>query len=220
MNGKLSIVIVDDHDAFREGLRLIIEEQPRFEVIGETSTGTAALNLIRSSRPAVAVLDVSIPPPDGLAVARALREEKAPVEIILMTMYREEGILATAVELNLGYVLKDSATTDIVEALDAASRGECFISPLLYSYFGENSRATPPSLSREESDQAALELLPAEQLVLDLIAQYKTGREIAEALDMLPPEFESYRAEICRKLGLAGNHALMKFALNYKATLS
>jgi DNA-binding NarL/FixJ family response regulator len=211
---------VDDHDAFRDELRRIIEEQPQFEVIGEASTGTSALNLIRNSMPAVAILDVSIPSPDGLAVARTLREEKAPVEIILVTMYREEGILATARSLNLGYVLKDSATTDIAEALEAASRGECYISPLLDSYLGENARAATPSLSRAESDQAALELLPAEQLVLDLIAQYKTGREIAEALDMPPSELESYRSEICRKLGLNGNHALMKFALNYKTTLS
>ena len=217
MSGKISVVMVDDHVAFREGLRRIIEELPRFEVIGEAGDGTGALELIRNSRPAIAILDVSIPPPDGLAVARSLREEAVPVEIVLLTMYREEGILASAYDMHLGYVLKDSATTDIAPALEAASRGDCYISPLLRSYLGENARSSTASLSREESDLAALDLLPAEQQVLERIAQYKTSREIAEEMNIPSEAVESYRAELCRKLGLAGNHALMKFALSYKA---
>jgi two-component system, NarL family, response regulator DegU len=220
MSGKLSVVIVDDHEAFREGLRQIICDQPGFEVIGEAGDGTQALRLIRDTKPAIAILDVSIPPPDGLAVARSLREEKVPVEIILVTMYREEGILASAYNLHLSYVLKDSATTDITAALEAARNGECFTSPLLYSYLGESGRGATAPMSREESKQAAQDLLPVEQQLVGLIAQYKTSREIAEEMDIRSADVELYRAEICRKLGLAGNHALMKFALNYKTTLS
>jgi len=220
MTAKTSIVMVDDHVAFREGLRHIIEELPGFEVIGEAGDGTGALQLIRNARPAIAILDVSIPPPDGLAVARTLREEGVPVEIVLLTMYREEGILASAYDMHLGYVLKDSATTDIAPALKAAARGDCYISPLLQSYLGENARAATASLSREETHQVTLELLPIEQRVLERIAQYKTSKEIAEEMDILSEAVEDYRAELCRKLGLSGNHALMKFALNYKAPTS
>lgn len=220
MTGRIGVVIVDDHVAFRKELRQIIEDQPRFEIIGEAGDGEHALDLIRRSRPSIAVLDVSIPPPDGLAVARTLRKEEAPVEIILLTMYREEGILATARSLGLSYVLKDSAMTDIIAALDAAARGERFTSPLLATYLQENARVSPTPLSLQSFQQAVQNLLPMERRLLDLIAGYNTNKDIADKLNMNADTVEDQRAAICQKLGLAGNHALMKFALNYKSPAS
>jgi len=220
MTGRLGVVIVDDHSAFREGLRQIIEEHSEFEIIGEAGDGSHALDLIRQSRPTVAILDISIPPPDGLAVARTLRAENTPVEIILLTMYREEGILESASSLNLGYVLKDSAMTDIVPAIEAAGRGERFTSPLLNTYLQDISRTTTASLSPLEYGKRVQDLLPMEQQMLDLIADYNTTRDIAETLKLPYVQVEELRAQICRKLGITGGHALMKFALNHKSSTS
>jgi len=218
MTSRLGVVIVDDHAAFRAELRRFIEEHSHYEIFGEAGDGRHALDLIRQARPAVAILDVSIPPPDGLAVARTLREESAPVEIILLTMYREEGILASARSLGLSYVLKDSAMTDILTALETACRGERYTSPLLTSYIRESTRTAIPPLSQQEFMNAVLNLLPIEGRLLDLMADYNTNKDIADELGIQAAEVESYRATICRKLGLTGSHALMKFALNRKST--
>ena len=214
MTGRTGLVIVDDHSAFREGLRQIIEEDSRFEIIGESCNGHQALELIRRTRPAVVILDISIPPPDGLEVARTLRLENIPTGIILLTMYREEGILASARRLNLGYVLKDSAMTDIVSAIEAAVRGERYTSPMLNHYIQDIPREAAAALPMGDYRKMVGGLLPAEQQILRLIGDYCTTRDIAEALKLQPAQVEELRAQLCRKLGIASGHALMKFALN------
>jgi two-component system, NarL family, response regulator DegU len=218
MSRKCGVVLVDDHIAFREGLRQIIEAEPDFEILGEAGNGKQALELIRGFQPTVAILDVSMPPPDGLSVARSLREENFPVRIILLTMYREESIFASARELDLSYVLKDSAIDDIVVAIETARRGERYTSPLLTSYLQENARKRIAPVLGDEYDRAFLDLLPVERQVLDLLAEYKTTRDIADELNIQPGAVENLRVDICQKLGLPGSHSLMKFALNLKAS--
>src|SRR5262245_55226453 len=217
MADKLSIVVADDHPVFRQGLRQIIESEPDFEIVGEASDGKQALDLIRKLRPTVAVLDISMPERDGLAVVRALRDEKIPVEIVFLTMYRYESIFRSALDLDVkGYLLKDSAPFEIVSGIKAILRGEHYTSPLLTSYLIKSNRA---AVTAAPDSGGILDLSPAERRVLALIAEYKTSKDIAEELSISRRTVETHRTNICQKLGLHGNHALMKFALEHKSSL-
>lgn len=217
MADKFRIVVADDHPVFRQGLRQIIAAEPVFEIVGEADNGKQALDLIRKMKPAVAVLDISMPELDGLAVVRTLRAEKIPLEIIFLTMYRDESIFRNALDLNVkGYVLKDSAPTDIVSGIKAVCRGEHYTSPLLTSYLIKSSR---PSVLSARAPGGIADLSPAERRVLALIAEYKTSKDIADELCISRRTVETHRTNICQKLGLHGNHALMKFALEHKSSL-
>jgi DNA-binding NarL/FixJ family response regulator len=217
MNGNVRIVIADDHPVFLQGLRQIIELEPGLEVVGEAGDGNSALETIKSYRPGIVILDIEMPRLDGLAVARLLRDQRVPLEIILLTVHREESLLSHALELGVkGYVLKDSAVTDIVSCISAVSRGEYYTSPALTTYLVNRSRiAERPRGSRP----GLLDLTPTERHVLRLIADYKTSREIAEDLGISRRTVETHRTNICQKLEIHGSHALMKFALEHKTRL-
>src|SRR5262249_5756312 len=153
---------------------------------------------------ALAILDIAMPETDGFAVVRSVRDANQPVEIIFLTMYRDESIFKSALELDVkGYVLKDSAPTDIISALKAVCRGEYYTSPLLTSSLVKGPRAVPLPPGQRESPPLA-ELSPAECRVLGLIAEYKTSREIADEFCVSPRTIESHRSHICQKMGLQG----------------
>jgi len=213
-----TIVIADDHPVFRRGLREIIEAVPGFRIVGEAEDGKVAFDLLLKLKPGLAILDISMPEHDGLAVVRKAREANLVLDFVFLTMYRDESIFKSALDLDVkGYVLKDSAPTDIVSAIKAVSHGEHYTSPLLTSYLVKARRTiqapSDTSLGRDD-------LSPAERRVIELIAEYKTSKEIADELCVSPRTVETHRAHICQKLGLRGSHALMKFALQQKSSFS
>jgi len=213
MDHKVSIVIADDHPMFLDGLRLAIKAVPEFELVGEASDGESALQVIRSQKPAIAILDVSMPGLDGLSVVRALIEEILPVSVIFLTTYREEKLFRQALDLGVkGYVLKASAASDLVAAIRAVSRGEHFTSPALTSYLVKERQ----QLSGQSAGQEMAELSPSELRVLAMVGDYKTNKQIADELHISTRTVEIHRTHICQKLGLHGTHALMKFALAKK----
>jgi DNA-binding NarL/FixJ family response regulator len=218
MNGNVRIVIADDHPVFLQGLRQIIELEPGLEVVGEAGDGNSALEAIRIFKPGIVILDIEMPQLDGLAVTRRLREQKLPIEVILLTVHREESLLSYALELGVrGYVLKDSAVVDIVSCINAVVRGEYYTSPALTTYLVDRSRIA----ERPRGSRPGLpDLTPTERHVLRLIADYKTSKEIAEDLGISRRTVETHRTNICQKLEIHGSHALMKFALEHKSRLT
>jgi DNA-binding NarL/FixJ family response regulator len=219
MENKVSIVVADDHPIFLAGLRLVIQAVHDLEIVGEAHDGESALNLIRSLRPAIAILDVAMPRLDGLSVVRALVEEKFPVFIIFLTTYREEKLFKLALDLGVkGYVLKASAASDLVAAIRAVARGEHFTSPALTSYLVKDRRQSSSGVAVGDHDIS--ELSPAERRVLALVGDYKTNKQIADELHISTRTVEIHRTHICQKLGLHGTHALMKFALAKKNEFS
>jgi DNA-binding NarL/FixJ family response regulator len=220
MSHKTAIVIVDDHPLFRKGLRQIIEAEAHLEIVGEAGDGQRALKLIRACKPNIAIIDISMPEFDGFDLARAVRKENLPVALIFLTMYcADEGILKKALDLEVkGYVAKDSAVTDIVSCINAVNCGQHFTSPALTTYLINSSRQTVAG-SAKCSDQGRKELSQSELRVVELIAEYKTSADIADALFISRRTVESHRTHICQKLGLHGSHALMKFALERKASV-
>ena len=215
MQTDINIILADDHPFIRQGLRATIEREPNLKVLGEAGDGRTALALIQSLRPQVAILDIDMPEMDGFSVARQVRQQKLPVEIIFLSIHREEEFLNRALELDAkGYVTKDSAVSDIVSGIRAVVAGQHYVSPALASILVAQRRQT--TAPRREG---LASLSPTERQVLKLIAEYKTSKEIAETLGISPLTVKTHRQNICLKLDVQGNHGLMKFALEHQAEL-
>jgi len=143
LSSKITIVIADDHPLFRKGLRQVIEAEAELEILGEAGDGRRALTLIRAHKLNIAIVDIAVPTLDGFDLVRAVRKDNLPAAIIFLTMYRVEGILKEALDLDFrGYVVKDSAITDIVSSINAVASGQHFTSPTLTTYLIKNARRT------------------------------------------------------------------------------
>jgi DNA-binding NarL/FixJ family response regulator len=214
-DNQLRIVIADDHALLRQGLKQAIESGGEVKVVGEAGNGRAAVEQVEALRPQIAILDVDMPELDGFGAARAIRKVAPTVEIIFLTVHREADALNEAIELGAkGYVLKDSAVTDILSAIQAVATGQYYTSPVMTSYLVGGRRSGPvPGETGIES------LSPTEKRILKLLSEYKTSKQIAAELFISPRTVQTHRAHICQKLELEGNHALMKFALDHKREL-
>ncbi len=217
MHPKIRILIADDHPIFRQGLRQIILAQDDLSVVSEAEDGETALRQIRDLKPDIAILDLDMPKLDGLGVTRAVRNEIPNLEIIILTMHKGEDILNEALDLGVkGFVVKDSAVTDIVGSIRAVLAGQHFISPSVSNYLVNRAAR---SVKLENEKPGLRDLTPTERRVLDLVAENKTSREIAAKLGVSTRTIENHRVNICQKLELRGAHALLKFALENKSHL-
>jgi len=218
MKNRLTILIADDHPMIRHGLRKAIEANADWHVVGEAEDGDRALELIDKLNPTIAILDISMPGRDGFAVVKALRQKEDKTQVIFLTMYRDEDVFQRALDLEVhGYVLKDSAVIDVISAIKAVSGGERYTSPALTSYLIKSRSAARHETSSDRG-LGLHSLSPTERRVLELIAEYKTSKDIAEELSTSPRTVETHRTNISQKLGLHGRHALMKFALEHKSS--
>jgi DNA-binding NarL/FixJ family response regulator len=216
MAPEIEIVIAEDHPIFRAGLRKSIEAEPDMKVLAEATDGEQALELIRSCRPHVAVIDVDMPRKDGLAVARELNSLRLDVPLIFLTLHRNERFFNAALDAGVkGYVLKDCASDEIIDGIRAVAAGRGYVTPMLTDFLLNRRRAI---VVGEEGTPLAL-LTPAERTVLSLIAEYKTSKQIADDLFISVRTVDRHRANISAKLKLVGSHALLQFAAQHKAGL-
>ncbi|MBI3651279.1 MAG: response regulator transcription factor [Acidobacteria bacterium] len=211
------ILIADDHPIFRKGLRQVIETDARLKVVAEADDGIAALELLRQLRPDIAILDIHMPNMSGFELAQAVQQQGIEVAVIFLTMHKAEDLFNAAMDMGVkGYVLKDSAVTDIIGSIKAVLDGQPYISPQLSSFL--LNRSTRANTLRQH--QPSLDdLTPTEWRVLKMLAEYKTSKQIAEELFIHPRTVDNHRANICAKLGLRGSHALMKFAIEHKSEI-
>jgi DNA-binding NarL/FixJ family response regulator len=218
MKNEIQIVIADDHPIFRNGLRNVIEKDPKLKIVAEAEDGEAALEQIQAFKPQVAILDLEMPGKGGIEVMRAIQEKKLPAAVIVLTMHKDERFFNAALDSGAkGYVLKDSAVNEIIAAIKAVAAGGNYISPALSTYL-VNQRKRAISLAEEKP--SLRDLTAAELRVLRLIAANKTSKEIAGELYISESTVNKHRENICRKLDLHGNHALLNFSLEHKSELS
>jgi DNA-binding NarL/FixJ family response regulator len=214
---EVRVVIVDDHPVFRRGLGMVIAADPVLKVVGEAGDGFGAVERIGELRPDVAVLDIDMPQKNGFDVVRELRSIGVQPAVIFLTMHRDEALFNGAFDLGAqGYLLKDSAISDIVAGVKAVAGGENFISPALSTFLINRTRRATTLV---EHKPTLLDLTPTERRVLRLIVEDKQTREIADALGISPRTVENHRSHICRKLDLRGANALLKFALANRSKL-
>lgn len=215
---ETKVLIADDHEIFRRGLLDALKGEPSLKVVGEAGDGEQALRLAVELRPDVAVLDIKMPKADGLEVARRLKEAGSPVEVIILTMYDDPETFGAALERGVkGYVLKDSAATEIIGAIRSVLAGRHYFSPavsgLLVSRAAERDR-----FLREHP--GLKELTPAEWRVLRLVAERKTSEEIADLVGVSFRTVENQRTAISNKLSLKGSNSLLMFAIENRSRFS
>ncbi len=217
MSGRITVLIVDDHPLFRNGLRQVIQDDARFELAGEAADGETAWKLIQEKKPNVAVLDVNLPGLTGLEIARKIHEKKLRTHVIILTMLKEEDLINRALDFGVnGFVLKENAAEDIVNAIVTAADGGHYLSPAVSGYLvRRRNRAEKLAAHKPGLD----DLTKAERRILKLIAEKKTSREIGAELFISPRTVEAHRANICTKLDLHGSHSLLQFALENRSTL-
>lgn len=217
MEKKITVLIADDHPLFRSGMRQAVEEDSEMQIIGEARDGEEALAMISQHLPDVAVLDIGMPKMNGLDVACALREKNAPVAVMVLTNYKEEEMFNEAMDAGVrGYILKDTAAVDILNAIRKVTMGEYYISPSLSGYLVSRSRRAAQLLEEKPS---LARLTPTEKRVLSLISLNKTSKEIADELNVSYKTIETHRTNIAAKLNIHGSHSLLKFALENKSSL-
>ena len=215
--GPTRVIIADDHPIFRSGLRQVLAAHDTVRIVDEVSDGESALRSIESSKPDVAVLDIDMPKKNGLEVVEALHEKNLDVPVIFLTMYNDREMFDKAMDIGVrGYVLKESAAREIVEAVQLVADGKYYVSPAMSSHLIER-HARAAELQKEVP---GLELLtPTERKILKLIADGKTSKEIAAGLNVSVRTVDNHRLNISEKLNIHGTHQLLKFAVQNRSLL-
>ena len=193
MKTEIRIVMADDHPIVRQGLKQIIETDHTISIVAEAGDGKTALELIEKHQPDVAVIDIDMPEMDGFAVVNELKHKSIDVEVVFLTMHHEEEIFQAAMDLGVkGYVLKDSAVTDIVASIKSVADGKPFLSSALSALL-LNHRAR---LEEFDKNQPGLQSLsPTERRILKLIADDKTSKEIGKELFISHRTVETHRTK-------------------------
>ena len=217
MAQQIKIVMADDHPIVRQGLKQIIEADPKLLIVAEAGDGETALALIETHQPDVAVLDIDMPKMNGFEVVKELRKRRNNVAVVFLTMHGEEEIFHAALDLDVkGYVVKDSALGEIADGIKAVAAGRAFFSPSLSALLLNRRRRTADF---ERENHGIEQLTPTERRILKLIADEKTSKEIGEQLYISYRTVEKHRSNISRKLDLQGSLALVKFAAANKSDL-
>jgi two-component system, NarL family, response regulator NreC len=205
--GVASIVIADDHAVVRSGLRLLLDAQEGFEVVAEAGDVTAAMHYVRAHRPAVLVLDLNMPGEPSLAAIPRFLEESPGTRVVVLTMQADPAFAREALRGGAsGYVLKEAADEELVEAVRAAVAGRTYLNPRL----GAELAAAPPVPEGPPDD-----LTDRELEILKLIALGHTNGEIASQLYLSVRTVESHRAHIQLKTGRTTRAELVRYALEH-----
>ncbi len=206
----IKIITADDHPLFLKGLRDTLAEEPDFEVLDLANNGQQALEKIEKWQPDVATLDLDMPILNGIEVAKIVLRKYPNIKIILLSMHKDADIIRAAMALGIhGYVFKDDAVNDLVNAVRKVFAGG--------NYISEDITKKPFFLTNQ--NELIGDLTKMEKLILKEIALQKTTKQIADTHFISTKTVENHRANICRKLNLSGNNALLKFALKVSESL-
>jgi DNA-binding NarL/FixJ family response regulator len=210
MSEKIRVALADDHPIVLAGLRNLIELEPHFDVVGESASGQSALRVIRETLPDVAILDISMPEINGIALVRRLAEECPSVRVIILTLYEETSFLKQALAAGAkGYVLKRSAAENLVRAIAAVRSGAVYVDPSLENdaHDGISARSDPARQPRK-----LIGLTEREVSVLKYTARGLTTKEIAARLALSVKTVETYKSRATGKLDLNNRAEIVRFA--------
>ena len=215
---KTRILIADDHDVVRSGLRVLLRTSPDFSIVGEASDGEEAVRLTEKSTPDVVIMDISMPTLDGIAATKIIKERFPDVKVIILTVHEDEEYAYQVLRAGAsGYVLKNAGKKDIFRAIESAMSGERFFSPGI-------SKIIVESFIKRADEQPAAKIAPKtspdrqltnrETEVLKYIAMGYTNRQIADTLFLSFRTVNTHRANIMQKLGIHETAGLVRHAIN------
>lgn len=209
----INILIADDHPIFLKGLKEVIETDEELKVVSVASNGQNATDAFKSDKSVdVVVLDIDMPRMNGLEAAEnIIRTREVPV--IILTMHKDKALFLKSLEIGIqGYLLKENAVSDVINAIHKVYEGNTYISPELSILLFKRKL----HVDDDTPDYSAV-LTPAEKRILGMIGEYKSSRDIAEELFISEKTVFNHRMNICKKLNLTGKNSLLRFAIeNYQ----
>jgi len=213
----IRLVLADDHNLVRAGIRALLERIPEVEVVGEAADGRAALALILKERPDVALLDIGMPELNGLEAAARIAREAPRTRLVMLSMHSNESQVAQALQLGVaGYVLKESCADELPVLLRSVTRGDVYLSPGISRQLVDalrTSRKTSAGAPAADAGNVADVLTPRQREILQLVAEGKSTKEIASSLDLSIKTVEAHRAQIMERLDIHEVAGLVRYAI-------
>jgi len=209
---KKRIMIVDDHEVIRLGLRTLLENYPGFEVVAEASGAREAIQQVSTCRPDIVLMDIRLPGKSGIEACEEIINKFPQVKVIMLTSYAEDEMLFSAIKAGAsGYVLKQVNSDDLVKSIEAVARGEASLDPAVTQrVFQEVRKAI-----KEEEESAFNNLSQQERMVLKLVSEGKTNREISQKLYLGEGTVRNYVSSILSKLGVSNRAEAAAFAVEH-----
>jgi two-component system, NarL family, response regulator NreC len=207
----IRILIADDHALIRSGLRTLLAHEPTFQVVAEASNGQEAIEAAERERPHVAIIDIGMPGLNGIEAARRISTAVSNVQLIMLTVYSDEGYLLNALRAGArGYVLKSSAESEIVDAVRAVSEGKAFFSPKVSRILADDYMRF---LEEKRVPDTYDLLTDRERQILQLLAEGQSNKDIATILNLSPTTVICHRQHIFQKLNLHNISDLILYAI-------
>jgi two-component system response regulator DevR len=208
----LRIIIVDDHEVVRLGLRALLERHPSFSVVDEAGTAKEAVQKVLQHRPEVVVMDIRLPGGNGIEACREIAAQAPDTKVIMLTSFAEDEMLFEAIAAGAaGYVLKQIGGDDLVRAIESVGRGEALLDPVLTQRVFARVREA----QRKDEQSAFNQLTDQEMRVLGLVAEGKTNREIAQSLFLGEGTVRNYVSSILSKLSLTNRAEAAAYAVQH-----
>jgi two-component system response regulator NreC len=206
-----SVLIADDHDIIREGIKTILRKHPDFEVVAEAQNGEEALEKVADLKPDILLLDLTMPKKSGLEILEQVQRVSKKTKILIISVHKADAYVMRALKAGVkGYLNKDNAADDLLPALRKITAGQVYLSAEVSSYLLEKAAKGPEEIAKEKI------LSEREEQVLRLVVEGKTAKEIAEALFISDRTVENYKNNLLKKLGLHKTSDLIKYAIKNK----
>lgn len=211
MSAKITILIVDDHQIVRDGLRLIISSVPEYEVIGESSDGMAAIAAVNSLKPDIVLMDISMPKMTGIEATRQIKALHPQTRVLMLTIHKSEDQILESFNAGAdGYVLKHATREELLLAIKSVHKGESFISPMVSHKVIDGFLDRNLSIKQSSSWET---LTPRERQILKLVAEGHTNKKIADSLFISVKTVETHRSNIMSKLAIHNVQELTAYAM-------
>ena len=209
--GKTRVLLADDHQLMRSGIRLMLEREPDLSVVGEAGDGREAVALAKSLKPDVVVMDIGMSNLNGIEAAQQMTGDRSEIAVVMLSMHSDESYVLRALKAGArGYLLKDSAEADLIKAVHAVADGKSFFSPAVSKVLLDDYVR---KLRRSGTEDAYDLLTAREREVLQLIAEGKSNKDIANLLNLSVYTVESHRSNLMEKLNVRGLPELILYAV-------